>query len=376
MLKDTTNQVQSYIHDYQKSELSSMLNDISTIGFNGVDGRVQITLDRTRGVGILGVTHYNYRPKKSNRKRGSYEKKSFHSREYNIQKRAQAKRDLAYFKAVPSNQVCTGVFHFNNLLRRPKSPHVALDKVDEWLDSGSNKYIDPNKVCLRPEFGDNGVMHVHFVACLKVGFKFEINSHHSQLVQAIQDSWTYGHASVKPSPYSFERLANYWFMLPYKDDNKPYSEALDKQLAAHRDQLAKKIRALEEAPNTPHKQDKLDDLKKQKKDVQEELKRERSKRYPNKHIDKPYRSHLSGFQTVEAKVTTQQAMALTALGTFIHGQISVKGMRNINTATGEVGKPIILGTVKLQLTLNKEQAQKALVLQKSFELSNALNHLD
>lgn len=374
MLKDTNNNSNSYVHDYKKSELHKFLKDISNLGFSGVDGKVSITLDRARGVGVLGVTHYNYRPKKSTCKRGSYEKKSFHSREYNIQKRAQAKRDLAYFKAVPANQVCTGVFHFNNLLRRPKSPHVPLDKVDEWLSSSDNKYIDPNKVCLRPEYGDNGVMHVHFVACLKVGFEFETNSHKSKLVKSIEASWPYGYSSINPSPYSFERLANYWFMLPYKDDTKPYSEALDKQLAAHRDELAKKISALEEAPNTPYKQDKLDDLKKQKKDVQEELKRERSKRYPNKHIDKPYRSHLSGFQTVEAKVTAQQAMALTALGTFVHGKISVKGMRNINTATGEVGKPIILGTVKLQLTLNKEQASQALVLQKSFKLSNALNH--
>lgn len=373
MLKNIDNNSNSYIHDYKKSELNSMLTDISNLGFSGVDGKVSITLDRARGVGVLGVTHYNYHPKKSSRKRGSYEKKSFHSREYNIQKRAQAKRDLAYFKAVPSSQVCTGVFHFNNLLRRPKSPHVALDKVDEWLDSGSNKYIDPNKVCLRPEFGDNGVMHVHFVSCLKVGFKFETNSHKSKLAKKIEASWPYGYASVKPSPYSFERLANYWFMLPYKDDDKPYSEALDKQLAAHRDQLAKKIRDLEEAPNTPHKQDKLDDLKKQKKDVQEELKRERSKRYPNRNKDKPYRSHLSGFKTIEAKVTTQQAMALTALGTFVHGQISVKEISSINGSTGEV-KPVILGTVKLQLVLNKEQAKQALVLQKSFKLSNALNH--
>lgn len=372
MLKNINNNATSYIHDYKKSELSSMLNDISSLGFNGVDGKVSITLDRARGVGMLGVAHYNYHPKKSSRKRGSYEKKSFHSREYNIQKRAQVKRDLAYFKAVPSNQVCTGVFHFNNLLRRPKSPHVALDKVDEWLEH--NPYLDPNKVCLRPEYGDNGVMHVHFVACLKVGFKFETNSHNSKLAEAIKASWPYGYASVKPSPYSFERLANYWFMLPYKDDTKPYSEALDKQLVAHRDELAKKIRDLEEAPNTPHKQDKLDELKKQKKDVQEELKRERSKRYPNRNKEVPYRAHLSGFKTIGAKVTTQQAMALTALGTFVHGKISVKGMRNINTATGEVGKPIILGTVKLQLVLNKEQAKQALVLQKSFKLSNALNH--
>lgn len=372
MLKNIDNNSNSYIHDYKKSELHKFLKDISNLGFSGVDGRVQITLDRARGVGVLGVTHYNYHPKKSSRKRGSYEKKSFHSREYNIQKRAQAKRDLAYFKAVPSNQVCTGVFHFNNLLSRPKSPHVALDKVDEWLEH--NQYLDPNKVCLRPEYGDNGVMHVHFVACLKAGFKFDTNNHKSKLAKRIEASWTLGYSSIKPSPYSFERLANYWFMLPYKDDTKPYSEALDKQLVAHRDELAKKIRDLEEAPNTPHKQDKLDDLKKQKKDVQEELKRERSKRYPNKHIDIPYRAHLSGFKTVEAKVTTSQAMALTALGTFVHGKISVKGMRNINTATGEVGKPVLLGTVKLQLVLNKEQAKQALVLQKSFELNNALNH--
>ncbi|PTV35344.1 hypothetical protein EQG56_06945 [Limosilactobacillus fermentum] len=216
-------------------------------------------------------------------------------------------------------------------------------------------------------------MHVHFVSCLKAGFKFETNSHHSQLVQAIQGSWPYGYASVEPSPYSFERLANYWFMLPYKDDTKPYSEALDKRLAAHRDQLAKKIKAMEEAPNAPHKQDKLDRLKKQKKDVQEELKRERSKRYPNRNKELPYRAHLSGFQTIEAKVTTQQAMALTALGKFVHGQISVKEISNINSSTGEV-KPIILGTVKLQLVLNKEQAKQALILQKSFELSNAMNH--
>lgn len=60
--------------------------------------------------------------------------------------------------------------------------------------------------------------------------------------------------------------------------------------------------------------------------------------------------------------------------TIGYGQISVKGIRNINTATGEVGKPIILGTVKLQLVLSKEQAQQALILQRSFELSNALNH--
>ena len=372
MLKNIDNNATSYVHDYKKSELHKFLKDVSSLGFNGVDGRVHITLDKARGVGMLGVTHYNYHPKKSSRKRGSYEKKSYHSRDYNIQKRAQVKRDLAYFKAVPSNQVCTGVFHFNSLLRRPKSPRVALDKVDSWLEH--NPYLDSNKVCLRPEYGDNGVMHVHFVACLKVGFKFETNSHNSKLAQAIKASWPYGYASIKPSPYSFERLANYWFMLPYKDDTKPYSEALDKQLVAHRDELAKKIRDLEEAPNTPHKQDKLDELKKQKKDVQEELKRERSKRYPNRNKEVPYRSHLSGFKTIGAKVTTQQAMALTALGTFIHGQISVKGMRNINTVTGEVGKPIILGTVKLQLVLNKEQANQALVLQKSFKLSNAINH--
>lgn len=372
MLKTIDNNTNSYVHDYKKSELNSMLNDISTIGFNGVDGKVQITLDKALGVGVLGVTHYNYHPKKSNRKRGSYEKKSYHSREYNIQKRAQAKRDLANFKAVPSNQVCTGVVHFNNLLSRPKSPHVALDKVDSWLEH--NQYLDYNRTCLRPEFGDNGIMHVHFVSCLKVGFKFDTNNHKSKLAKKIEDSWPYGHASIKPSPYSFERLVNYWFMLPYKDDTKPYSEALDKHLVAHRDQLAKKIKAMEEAPNTPHKQDKLDELKKQKADVQKELKRERSKRYPNKNFDTPYRAHLSGFKTIEAKVTTQQAMALTALGTFVHGQISVKGISNINTATGEVGKPIILGTVKLQLVLNKGQAKQALVLQKSFELSNAMNH--
>lgn len=372
MLKNIDNNATSYIHDYKKSELNSMLNDISNLGFSGVDGKVSITLDQSLGVGMLGVTHYNYHPKKSSRKRGSYEKKSFHSREYNIQKRAQVKRDLAYFKAVPANQVCTGVVHFNNLLSRPKSPHVALDKVDEWLEH--NRYLDYNRTCLRPEYGDNGVMHVHFVACLKVGFKFDTNNHNSQLVKAIQSSWPYGYSSIKPSPYSFERLANYWFMLPYKDDTKPYSEALDKQLVAHRDQLAKKIRALEEAPNTPHKQDKLDELKEQKKDVQEELKRERSKRYPNRNKEVPYRAHLSGFKTIEARVTTQQAMALTALGTFIHGKISVKGMRNINTATGEVGKPILLGTVKLQLTLNREQTKKVLTLQRSFELSNAMNH--
>lgn len=371
MLKNIDNNSNSYVHDYKKSELHKFLNDISNLGFSGVDGRVQITLDQSLGVGVLGVTHYNYHPKKSNRKRGSYERKSYHSREYTIQKRAQAKRDLAYFKAVPSNQICTGVFRFDNLLSRPKSPHVALDKVDNWLEH--NPYLDPNKVCLRPEYGDNGVMHVHFVACLKVGFKFDTNSHNSKLAQVIKASWPYGYASIKPSPYSFERLANYWFMLPYKDDTKPYSEALDKCLAAHRDKLAKEIRALEEAPNTPHKQDKLDDLKKQKKDVQEKLKRERSKRYPNKNFDKPYRSHLSGFKTIEARVTTQQAMALTALGKFVHGQISVKEISSINGSTGEV-KPVILGTVKLQLTLSKEQAKQALVLQKSFELSNALNH--
>ena len=371
MLKNIDNNSNSYVHDYKKSELHKFLNDISNLGFSGVDGKVSITLDKSLGVGVLGVTHYNYHPKKSNRKRGSYERKSYHSREYTIRKRAQAKRDLAHFKAVPSNQVCTGVFHFNNLLSRPKSPHVALDKVDEWLEH--NPYLDPNKVCLRPEYGDNGVMHVHFLACLKVGFKFETNSHNSKLAQAIKASWTLGYASVNPSPYSFERLANYWFMLPYKDDTKPYSEALDKHLATHRDELAKEIRAMEEAPNTPHKQAKLDELKKQKKAVQEELKRERSKRYPNRNKEVPYRAHLSGFKTLVAKVTTQQAMALTALGTFVHGKISVKGMRNINTATGEV-KPVILGTVKLQLVLNKEQAKQALVLQKSFKLSNAMNH--
>lgn len=273
------------------------------------------------------------------------------------------------FQPIKYAPVCS---HFNNLLSRPKSPHVALDKVDSWLEH--NPYLGPNKVCLRPEYGDNGVMHVHFVACLKSGFKFDSNSHKSKLVQAIQGSWTFGYASVKPSPYSFERLVNYWFMLPYKDDAKAYSEVLDKHLAAHRDELAKKIKALVKAPNTPHKQQELDDLRKQKKYVQEELKRERSKRYPNRNKDTPYRAHLSGFKTIEAKVTTQQAMALTALGTFVHGQISVKGIRNINTATGEVGKPIILGTVKLQLVLSKEQAQQALILQRSFELSNALNH--
>ena len=199
MLKNINNNATSYIHDYKKSELNSMLNDISSLGFNGVDGKVSITLDRARGVGVLGVTHYNYHPKKSSRKRGPYKRKSYHSREYTIQLRARAKRDLAYFKAVPSNQVCSGVFHFNDLLRRPKSPHVALDKVDEWLEH--NPYLDNNRICLRSEFGDNGVMHVHFVSCLKVGLAFETTSHNSQLVKAIQNSWPYGHANVKPSPY-------------------------------------------------------------------------------------------------------------------------------------------------------------------------------
>ena len=159
-------------------------------------------------------------------------------------------------------------------------------------------------------------------------------------------------------------------MLPYMDD-EDIEELVEKILED--DELAKEMRAMEEAPNTPHKQAKLDELKKQKKAVQEELKRERSKRYPNRNKEVPYRAHLSGFKTLVAKVTTQQAMALTALGTFVHGKISVKGMRNINNSTGEV-KPVILGTVKLQLVLNKEQAKQALVLQKSFKLSNAMNH--
>lgn len=223
MLKsfDETTRNLSYVHSYQQSELDFFKNEVSRLGLAIADTSVQLTLGQTPGVGgVLKITNHNYQPKSAiTGKRGSYTKKKRHDRQYLLAKRRRVKRDFELFSAESNDRVMSGVFHFNSLNQAPQTPHVALKKVKAWLSSSDNKYIDNAKFCAWAEYGDNG-MHVHFLTCLKAGMRFDSNSHHSQLVKAIQSSWTFGYAEITPQPYQLERLANYWVTLPDKGQRR------------------------------------------------------------------------------------------------------------------------------------------------------------
>lgn len=263
------------------------------------------------------------------------------------------------------------MLHFDNLKQRPKTPHVALDKVFSWLDSSS--YLDPKKFCAWAEYGDDRCMHVHFLACLKGGFEFETANHNSQLVKAIQSSWPFGYASVKPQPYQLERLANYWVAIP-EVDQKPYGELSDVQMVELRDSIAHEIRQWQKLPDTPKNKGKIEELKDRKKEVQKSIKQGRATWYPNSNIDNPYRSSLSGFQSTKLNITLSQARALSRLGKFSHAKISAKVLNNVNPNTGEISNGPVLATVSLFLKLSPEEVKQALRLKTSFELTNAINH--
>lgn len=345
------------------------------MGLAIADTSVQLTLNGTQGVGgVLKITNHNYQPKSAiTGKRGSYVKHNKHDRAYLLAKRRRVKKDFERFSAESTDRLCTGVFHFNSLNQLPQTPHVALKKVKAWLDSGSNKYIDPNKFCAWAEYGDTG-MHVHFLTCLKSGLKFETNSHHSQLVKAIQSSWSYGYAEITPQPYQLERLANYWVTLPDKGDTTPYGPVREAQLVSQRDSLAHEIEQRKKLPDTPQNKGKIDELEERKKAVQKQIKQGRAKNYPNKNFDDPYYSNLSGFKTTTLNITTDQAKVLSRLGYFIHGKLSAKALSSVDETTGEIGNGPVLATVSFALKLSPEEVQQVLRLKTDFELNKASNH--
>lgn len=205
----------SYVHDYGQSELKILKSDATKLGLDVAESSYRLLVPDDPGVGgMLKINLYSYRKTGNPGKRGNYAKKKRHDRQYLLNKRRQVKKDFELFQTESPDRLCTGVLHFDNIKQCPKSPHTALDKVFQWLDS--NYYLDPHKFCGWAEYGDNKCVHVHFLACLKGGLKFDTNSHNSQLVKAIQSSWTLGYASVKPQPYQLERLANYWVCYPRK----------------------------------------------------------------------------------------------------------------------------------------------------------------
>lgn len=377
MLKsfDETTRNLSYVHSYGKSELDFFRKEVSQLGLSIADTRCTLTLNGTPGVGgVLKITNHNYQPKSAiTGKRGSYVKHNKHDRAYLLAKRRQVKRDFERFSAESTDRLCTGVFHFNGLNQVPQRPRVALKRVKAWLSSSDNKYIDNTKFCSWAEYGDNG-MHVHFLACLKTGMKFDSNSHHSELVKAIQSSWPFGHASVEPQPYQLERLANYWVVLPDKGDTTPYGPVREAQLVSQRNSLAHEINQWQKLPDTPQNKGKIDELEERKKAVQKQIKQGRAKNYPNSNLDNPYYSNLSGFKTTTLNVTTDQAKALARLGYFIHGKLSAKGISSVNETTGEIGNGPVLATVSFNLKLSPEEVKQVLRLKTSFELTNALNH--
>lgn len=377
MLKsfDETTRNLSYIHDYGKNELEILKNDTTKLGLAIADTSVQLTLGQTPGVGgVLKITNHNYQPKSAiTGKRGSYAKKKRHDRAYLLAKRRQVKRDFERFSAESNDRVMAGVLHFNSLNQLPQKPHVALNRVKSWLSSSDNRYIDPNKFCGWAEYGDNG-MHVHFLACLKAGMRFESNSHSSKLVKAIQSSWSYGYAEITPRPYQLERLANYWVAVPDKGDTTPYGPVREAQLVSQRDNLAHEIEQRKKLPDTPQNKGKIADLEERKKAVQKQIKQGRAKNYPNQNFDNPYYSNLSGFKTTTLSVTTDQAKALARLGYFIHGKLSAKALSSVDETTGEIGNGPVLATVSLFLKLSPDEVKQVLRLKTSFELTNALNH--
>ena len=233
---------------------------------------------------MLKINLYSYRKTGSTGKRGSYTKKKRHDRQYLLAKRRRVKKDFELFQTESPDRLCTGVLHFDKLKQCPKTPHVALDKVFQWLDS--NPYLDPNKFCAWAEYGDNKTMHVHFLACLKGGLRFETNSHNSKLVKAIQGSWPFGHAFVNPHPYQLDRLANYWVAIP-EVEQKAYGELSDGQMRALRDSIAHEIEQWQKLPDTPKNKGKVAELKERKKDVQKQIKQGRATWYPNNNKDNP-----------------------------------------------------------------------------------------
>lgn len=372
MLKDTTNQVQSYIHDYGKNELDILKKDTSALSLAIADSTTTILVPDNGGVGgMLKINLYSYRKTGTTGKRGSYTKKKRHDRQYLLNKRRHVKKDFELFQTESPDRLCTGVLHFDQLKQCPKSPHTALDKVFQWLDS--NPYLDPNKFCGWAEYGDDKCMHVHFLACLKGGLRFETNSHNSELVKAIQSSWTFGKASVKPHPYQLERLANYWVAVP-EVEQKPYGELSDAQMVELRDSIAHEIEQWLKLVQSPKVKGKIEELKDRKKEVQKQIKRGRANWYLNKNKDDPYRSSLSGFQSKKLNVTTDQARTLARLGKFSHAKLSAKALTNIDYRTGEIGSGPVLATVSLFLKLSPDEVKQVLRLKTSFELSNAINH--
>ena len=374
MLKDTTNQVQSYIHDYGKNELDILKKDTSALSLAIAESTTTILVQDDPGVGgLLKINLYSYHKTGNTGKRGSYAKKKRHDRQYLLNKRRQVKKDFELFQTESPDRLCTGVLHFDNIKQCSKSPHTALNKVFSWLSSSDNKFIDPNKISAWAEYGDNKCMHVHFLACLKGGLKFETANHKSKLVKAIQSSWALGDASVKPQPYQLERLANYWVAVP-EVDQKPYGELSDGQLVALRDSIAHEIKQWLQLVQSPKVKGKIEELKDRKKEVQKQIKQGRANWYRNSNIDNPYRSSLSGFQSTKLNITLSQARALSRLGQFSHAKISAKALNNVNPNTGEISNGPVLATVSLFLKLSPEEVQQALRLKTSFELSNAMSH--
>lgn len=362
----------SYVHSYQQSELDFFKNEVSRLGLAIADSTAHLLVTDNGGVGgMLKINLYSYRKTGRTGKRGSYAKKKRHDRQYLLTKRRRVKKDFELFQVESPDRLCTGVLHFDSIKQQPKSPRVALKRVKAWLSSSDNKFIDPNKFCAWAEYGDNG-MHVHFLACLKAGMRFDTNSHHSQLVKAIQSSWTFGYAEITPQPYQLERLANYWVVIPDKGDTTPYGPVREAQLVSLRDSLAHEIGQWQKLVQSPKVKGKIEELKERKKEVQKQIKQGRAKNYPNSKLDNPYYSNLSGFKTTTLSVTTDQAKALARLGYFIHGKLSAKAISSVNETTGEIGNGPVLATVSLFLKLSPEEVQQVLRLKTSFELNNAL----
>lgn len=372
MLKNIDNNSNSYVHDYKQSELDNLKKDTSALGLAIADSSYHLLVQDDPGVGgMLKITLYSYRKTGNPGKRGSYTKKKRHGRAYLLNKRRQVKKDFELFQTESPDRLCTGVLHFDKLNQCPKSPHTALDKVFQWLDS--NPYLDPNEFCGWAEYGDDKCMHVHFLACLKAGLKFETNSHNSELVKAIQSSWPFGYASVESQPYQLERLANYWVAVP-EVEQKPYGELSDAQMVALRDSIAHEIKQWLKLVQSPKVKGKIEELKNRKKEVQKSIKQGRATWYPNNNKDNPYRSSLSGFHSQKLNLTTDQAKALARLGKFSHAKLSAKALTNINPNTGEISNGPVLATVSLFLKLSPEEVEQTLRLKTEFELNNALNH--
>lgn len=373
MLKTLDQSVKaSYVHDYKQSELEILKKDTSALRLAIADSTTTIFVpDTGEWGGLLKINLYSYRKTGVTGKRGSYTKKKRHDRAYLLNKRRQVKKDFELFQAENPDRLCTGVLHFDSIKQCPKTPHTALDRVFSWLDS--NQYLDSNKVSAWAEYGDSKAMHVHFLACLKGGLKFDTNNHNSKLVKAIQSSWPFGHASVNPQPYQLERLANYWVAIP-EVEQKPYGELSDGQMRALRDSIAHEIRQWQNLPDTPKNKGKIEELKDRKKEVQKQIKQGRANWYPNSNIDNPYRSSLSGFHSQKLNLTLNQAKVLYRLGKFSHAKLSAKALNTVNPNTGEISDGPVLATVSLFLKLSPEEVQQALRLKTSFELTNALNH--